>query len=257
MKQAARLVLAGLSMASGSAACAEPAPGLRGEQLEYVQSYAKCKVRDNRGSAQKLVLSNVSDERMAHDFSDIYVKEPMAYVRACRELVIRDGVAFRLQPDMFRAAIAEELVTSEMKSPIASLADRAPLQHWQPESDSALAERLAKASNGNAKARAQSEHDAANATVWLSVYGECVVRKDAAGAWSWIVAKPGSPAEASAIAQLKPSLGECLTAGEALNFSKDILRGTIAVNYYRLAKASVNGAGSIQAATPMRQGGSA
>ena len=237
MKRPAAALLIG-SMCAASSVLAEPTLGTRGEQLDYTQSYAKCKVRDNRKSAQRLVLSNVPDDRVAHNFRDIYVSEPMAVVLDCRELVLRDGVGFRLNPDMFRAAVAEQLVLTEMKEPIASLADRAPLEHWMPESEAALARRIAGASSNRAKT-IQSEHESQKATVWLAIYGECVVRKDSLNARKGIVAKPESQAEASAIAGLKPSLGECLATGQTLNFTKDLLRGTIAVNYYRLAKAPI------------------
>jgi hypothetical protein len=53
---------------------------------------------------------------------------------------------------------------------------------------------------------------------------------------------PNSPEEASQFAAMQQSLGACLPAGQQLKFGKLDLRGTIAVNYYRLAKAAAGAA---------------
>lgn len=237
-----------LATALGSAAQAEPMPGSRGELNEYIQAYAKCTVRYNHHRAQELVLSNVTDDRVEHDFKDIYVSEPMAWVSGCKELLIRTGVAFRLQPGLYRAALAQELVEAEMKAaPQASFSDRSALAHWTPEDQASFDRRLASVSGESKRARITAEHDAEAAKIWLAVYGECVVRKDPVTAWSWLVAKPGSSAETDAIARLGPAFGDCLVSGKTLNFPKDVLRGSIAINYYRLAKAPVAAATGVGA----------
>jgi hypothetical protein len=238
MRQTLSILLLGSAVVIGSRAYAEPMLGSRGELLDYVHAYAGCTVRYSHKRARELVLSNVADDQMERDFKDIYVSSPLVWVSGCRELVIRDGVAFRLQSGMYRAALAEALIVSELKdAPIAGLSLRAPLQHWLPEGEASLAQRLAATSDDGKRAKIESEHKAEISKIWLAVYGECVVRKDSDGSWGWAMSKSGSRDEEMAIARLKPALGDCLTSGSTLNFPKDILRGTIAINYYRLANA--------------------
>ena len=76
---------------------------------------------------------------------------------------------------------------------------------------------------------------------YLSRYGECVVRADPAGSRALLAAKPETPEEASRFAALRLALATCLPEGHTLEFGKLALRGTIAVNYYRLAKAAAAG----------------
>ncbi|MEQ1496249.1 MAG: hypothetical protein ABL912_10895 [Novosphingobium sp.] len=238
MRHTLSILLLGSAVVVGSRAYAEPMMGSRGELLGYVQAYAGCTVRYSHKRAQELVLSNVADDQMESDFKDIYVSSPLVWVSGCRELVIRDGVAFRLQPGMYRAALAESLIATDLKdAPIADLSLRAPLQHWQPESEASLGQRLAAASSDRLRANIETKHNAEISKIWLAAYGECVVRKDSIGSWGWAMSKSGSRDEVVAIARLKTALGDCLTSGRTLNFPKDVLRGTVAINYYRLAKA--------------------
>ena len=74
--------------------------------------------------------------------------------------------------------------------------------------------------------------------VYLAEFGECVVRKNPIQAHALLMADPGSPEEGSALQAIYPSLGGCMTAGQTLTFNRSILRGTIAMNYYRLSLAS-------------------
>jgi hypothetical protein len=80
------------------------------------------------------------------------------------------------------------------------------------------------------KQQAQADH-------LLSIYGDCVVRADPAAAYRLIFTKPSSDQESSAFAALKHSFSQCLVAGQTLSFSRASLRGAIAMNLYRLAKA--------------------
>ncbi len=248
MKRAIFASFLGLVASFDSSAYAEPMLGSRSELVEYVQAYAKCTVRYDHKRAQELVLSNATDDQIEHEFRDIYVSEPLAFVSGCRELVIRSGIAFRLQPGLYRSALSEELVAAELKNaPITDMSGRAPLQHWLPENQASYDQRLASASGGGKRARIEAKHNAESAKIWLAVYGECVVRKNPSGAWDWVVSKAGSREESAAISRLNPSFGDCLTSGKTLNFAKEVLRGSIAINYYRLAKAptaAANGVGS-------------
>ena len=77
------------------------------------------------------------------------------------------------------------------------------------------------------------------ALVYLAQFGECVVRENAATSHALLMADPDSPGESAAFASLKPVLANCLVTGRTLSFNKSTLRGTIAMNFYRLAQARV------------------
>jgi hypothetical protein len=76
------------------------------------------------------------------------------------------------------------------------------------------------------------------AYAFLSHYGECIVRADTAGAKALLLATPDSADEAARFAALGPSLSRCLPEGTTLRFGKVTLRGSVAINYYRLAYAA-------------------
>jgi len=68
-------------------------------------------------------------------------------------------------------------------------------------------------------------------------YGECVVRSDPASSRVLLMSPPTSGNEAAAFKALMPSFGACLSAGEQFKTNHTMMRGTIAVAYYRLARA--------------------
>lgn len=84
--------------------------------------------------------------------------------------------------------------------------------------------------------------------VYLAQFGECVVRAETGNSYALLMAEPGSAQEISAFNSLKPALSECLIAGHTLSFSKASLRGTIAMNFYRLAHAPRAAAATQEAA---------
>lgn len=75
------------------------------------------------------------------------------------------------------------------------------------------------------------------ARVYLAEFGECVVRFNAVDSFALIAAPPATNAEQATFTRLLPAFGQCLAAGERLTFNKSVLRGTIAMNLYRLANA--------------------
>lgn len=50
--------------------------------------------------------------------------------------------------------------------------------------------------------------------------------------------EPETAAEAGSFDALRPTVAQCLLKGRTLAFGKLVLRGTIALNYYRLAHAT-------------------
>jgi len=75
------------------------------------------------------------------------------------------------------------------------------------------------------------------AYIALDAFGECVVRANAHGSWMLLKTRPGRKEETDALQALMPSFRGCLTQGRDFRADVTTLRGTIAVNYYRLATA--------------------
>jgi hypothetical protein len=97
--------------------------------------------------------------------------------------------------------------------------------------------------NASKRAKAKYEEalknfDEAQSFWLLGKYGECVVRTDPAAAKALLQTRVETAGEVIAFDGLRPALAECLPEGKTLAFGKLVLRGTIAVNYYRLAHAA-------------------
>ena len=209
----------------------------RASYLADVDAYARCTVRNHHNSARDMILSNVDNKSMERKFGDIYTEEPLAFVPNCRELILISRSVV-IEPDAFRASVAEVLVKKDHSDGAAGdFTNVLPLTHIQAESDQAYNVKISAAKFEKQRARIKKSHDQDVSRSWLSVYGECVVRFNTTASRDWVVSKLGSAAEAEAISLIKPALSACLLEGEALTFDKYTLRGTLAINYYRMAMA--------------------
>ena len=114
MRKAVASLLAACTLATSAGAQLQGLSGSEQELREYVGEYARCMVRYHHGEARKLVLSDAPNDRLERDFGSIYTSKPLVLVTECDKLVIRDGFALRLDPDMFRGALAQELVLNDL-----------------------------------------------------------------------------------------------------------------------------------------------
>ena len=71
----------------------------------------------------------------------------------------------------------------------------------------------------------------------LSPFGECVVRASPAQSLAVLRTRVETPEEDAALKAVFPVLGSCLEKGSALRLNKFVMRGTLALNLYRLARA--------------------
>ncbi len=101
--------------------------------------------------------------------------------------------------------------------------------------------------NGNAATWSEriqnSQHDAR-----LSAFGECVVRTSPNLAWALLRTDVASKAEAGAFKEITPTLARCLATDRGLQLGKYNVRGTVALNFYRLAAVSAGAHRSLEAA---------
>jgi len=194
-----------------------------------MHSYAKCVVKRQPAKASEAILANV-------DNAVIMRRYPMLLVSDCLANAAPEGVSMRFTGDLYRYALADALVNRELAA-------------WRP-TDLAAVPRLVHRDPGqppsrvspSGKRQGKRKYEAAveaygreAAYAYLSRYGECVARVDAAGAKALLLTGPDTPQETAAFAALRPALERCLEEGRTLRFGRVTLRGSIAINFYRLA----------------------
>ncbi len=149
-----------------------------------------------------------------------------------------DMVKMSFPGAMLKYALADALVQSELSraAPLTNLALVARLGHGSIDPQDFLPPAGKTLKPAQLK---QLEQDKikAQASIYLSQYGECVLREDPASSHALLVAQPESAQETAAFGRLGPALAICLDRGHTLALNKMSLRGTLALNYYRLAKA--------------------
>lgn len=203
-------------------------------------AYAACVVHSHHDKASEAILSVSDNHEIMNRFSAIVDS-------SCVSAAGPTTGGFRFPNDSYRGALANALVNADFATHgFASFVDRLPLAHPGEMPAKKQDEMLAGITNAKKRAQFQKDMDKQNALIWLSIFGECVVRRDPEDARFWLLTKSDTPEEMSRIKALSSSFNACLTAGETLKFDRTTMRGTVAVNYYRLAMATVvPGSGSI------------
>jgi hypothetical protein len=69
--------------------------------------------------------------------------------------------------------------------------------------------------------------------VTLRQFADCVVRSNAAAVRTLVLAPSGTPSESAAMGAVGPYLGQCLTPGSRMEFTKSILFGLLSEVLYR------------------------
>ena len=184
--------------------------------------FARCVVRRKHDAAAEVVL-DPTQQLGSEDNKGLFISDCMP-----------SGSRMRAKAVQMRYGLAEALVLSDMKSAPADLALVAPLQHL-PFVDRPMPADVA-ADPGRAEGW-QAFAEAAQAYAALAPLGECVVRADPAGSLALLKTPVESEEEMAAVGALAAVLPGCVKKGQKLSFNRFNLRGTIALNLYRLARA--------------------
>lgn len=229
-------VLTLMAAASPSTAQADESDYSTKETRAIMHGYARCIVAQHAGKASEAVLQNVDNKTILRRY-------PMLLNGEC--LVDQTHTASRMSfaGDLYRYALADALVRKEMATAAVPALEGVPRLDARslPERPEPLPTDAKKSARRKHEA-ALKKFDQAVAYYFLGGYGECVVRVDTAGAKALLLTKPDSAEEGQSFSKLRPALETCLPEGQTLRFGKVALRGTIAVNYYRLAHAARNAA---------------
>jgi len=184
--------------------------------------FAGCVVRRKHDAAAKVVL-DPSQAFGSEENEGLFISDCMP-----------SGSRMRAKAAQMRYGLAEALVLADVQAAPADLAQVAPLQHL-PFVDRPMPAEVA--ADPARVAGWQAFAEAAQAYAALAPLGECVVRANPAGSLALVRTKVESEAEKLALGALAPSLPGCVTKGQKLSINRFNLRGTIALNLYRLAHA--------------------
>jgi len=196
--------------------------------------YAKCIVGRHAAKASQALLENVANSVLLRRY-------PMLIDGQCLVDQLAGGGTMKFTGDLYRYALADALVKRELAVEPVPVLDGLPRLDARslPEKPQPLAPDAKKSARRKYDAALKS-FDRAAAYHFLGGYGECVVRIDPAGAKSLLLTKPDSAEESASFSSLRPAFASCLPEGKTLQFGRVALRGTIAVNYYRLTHAARN-----------------
>ena len=198
---------------------------------KMMHEYARCVVKQKREQASDAIISNSDNATIIRRYPELLSSDCLGRVAG--------SIQMKFGGDLYRYALADALVNLDFSVKSEStFSNRLPLAHLLPPSQSDLDAALADTKYKRKRQELQKSFDKKVGVVWLSRYGECVVRRDPAKARLWLLTPPGVPEEVSRINELQPAFNTCLGEG-TLKFNRVTMRGTVAINYYRLAMATV------------------
>jgi len=225
-------LLAVAAVAPASVPELKNAEALALSEVRRVQaSFARCVVRRRASVAERYVLDADPKSRLKLSGR---VGDPECLAQTLETF---GTTQMRFPADTMRYALAEALVRYRLpKIPLQNLEAIPPLAHPAPiQADPGTLQDIA--GRPLTAAELADIREVAVATPYLSRLGECVVRFNPAASYALLMTDADSTAEDTAIESIKGALANCIDAGRALKLNKMTVRGTVALNYFRLAKA--------------------
>ena len=208
------------------------------ETRQVISRFGKCVVRRKPAEAAAFVLGTVVPNDLSKAaFDDMRNSYCLAFAGWDQVL----GAYF--PAGSVRYTLAEALVAAEFGSPVPSFSNVPPLPprrvdpaDFQPQQGQRPSKRRSQ--------RLEQSRTQATVAAFMDSYGECVVRSDPVGSHRLLMTEVTTPEESSEFGKLKPALAACIPNQQKMAFNKAAIRGAIALNYYRLAKALSGAAGS-------------
>jgi hypothetical protein len=202
------------------------------ETRALTYAYAKCVVGREPRWASAALLADVDNATFLEKYHRLIIG-------ACLVRETHAAAQMRFKGDLYRYALADALVRRELASePVPNLANVPPISHREPGPAPLPVDEKGSKLSQQRYEEALKGHDAQVAFNFLARYGDCVVRAAPAQTKALLLTKPDSPEETVQFGGLGPALGNCMPEGHTLRFGRVALRGTLAINYYRLAHAA-------------------
>ena len=200
------------------------------ETRGLMYDYAKCVVAKHWTQASQALLLNVDNQALQREYAALVDG-------ACLVQSTHADAKMSFAGDLYRYALADALVEKEFASrPPPDLSD-VPRLSQRPLPKAPLAGAGASKVTKRRYQQALKDYQEAKAFDFLASYGECVVRVGPAEAKALLGVRPASADEGVRFEKLRPALAQCLPENAKLEFGKVALRGSIALNYYRLSHA--------------------
>ena len=226
-----RALLSLALLAVPAAVQAEPDRTLANKEMRIaVRKFADCIIRRRHDEAADVILTDQTNVEIVRRHQRLVNGE-------CLVEPGGGGLEARFPGDTLRYALAEALVRKDYATgfpPGIPLA--APLAQREADLDS-YAPPPGKTLKPKQLAAFEKRKNDNLAFAFLTRFGECVVRADPTAAHRLLLTAPLSDEEATAFKALAPKLSGCLEEKAQIKANKATIRGTIAHNFYRLAKA--------------------
>ncbi|HEX8579440.1 MAG TPA: hypothetical protein VF655_07575 [Allosphingosinicella sp.] len=197
-----------------------------------VHAYATCIVKRQPTKAGKAIVRNLGRGMLLSLYPELMDAE-------CLKRGASETMMVRFGGDLYQYALADALVRRELATFTGNNFDAVPrLEHRDPGLQPAEVNAKGKKVDAKKLEASIKGYNEAQAFNFLSRYGECVARLHPVGSQALLLTVPDSPEEADRFKTLVPTLARCLPEDQSMSFGRVTLRGTIAVNYYRLAMAA-------------------
>lgn len=207
-------------------AAAKRNSAVEGRKAAY--EFAECTMKRNGRLASRIVLEQLRN-------SEIMDENRLLISGDC---VPAGGWTMEMRfPELhLQYALATVMVQSDPTLTITEPSSIAPLKHRGID-EAEYRSKPGKQVSEKRAAELLENRNEALVRVALSLIGECVVRAAPAKSEALVRSEVAGAAEAAALRSILPDLQGCILAGKQFNFSREMLRGTVAMNFYRLAKA--------------------
>lgn len=193
------------------------------------RNYAACVVLERHKTAAKAIIAAADNDEILRKYPRLIDSDCLASTAG--------SVTMMFKADNYRYALAEALVNSDFaRSGPTSFDDRLPLAHLSLPLDEDLQKAVAATADQHKREELANDFKETYYVAWLSRYGECIVRADPVASRNWLLTIPDGPEESSRIDAMRAAFTACLKGGTS-KFTRSALRGTVAINYYRLAMA--------------------
>jgi hypothetical protein len=202
------------------------------ETRALMHAYAKCVVDRQAKKASEALLENADNGTILRKYRQLISGD-------CLARQTKQSSEMKFGGDLYRYALADALVARELAgAPSPDLAAVPRLEHRDPGEAPSEKTKSGKRLAKEKYQEALKDYQQSASFSYISRYGECVVRVAPAGAKALLLTVPDSAEENARFRELGTALSTCLPPGETLRFGRVVLRGTIAINYYRLAHAA-------------------
>jgi hypothetical protein len=207
------------------------------QERKIAEKFGICAVALDAQAARTVVLDDLTGR-------DIFARHKKLVSPECLPNTAGRGMQMRFDDMTMKASLAEALVRRELAaSAIADFSAIAPLAHRQPFPVETIDKKTGKPLSAKSIEAQTAAVARKTLDYQLSRMGECVVRRDAAGAKAALMTPIGDVAEMAALKTLTPIIASCIRKGEEVRFDRMALRNTLAINYYRLASAALASGG--------------